>query len=61
MINWGIMGPGAIAHSFAKGLLTVEDAKIYAVASHSKERGILFASAFSIIANVTSVLCVILL
>lgn len=49
MINWGIMGPGAIAHSFAKGLLTVEDAKIYAVASHSKERGISFAKEFNVL------------
>jgi predicted dehydrogenase len=46
MTNWGIMGPGTIAHSFAKGLSTIEDARVYAVASHSKERGETFAKEY---------------
>jgi predicted dehydrogenase len=49
MTNWGIMGPGAIAHSFAKGLVTLDGASIYAVASHSKERGQSFANEFNAI------------
>ncbi|MBK5201564.1 MAG: Gfo/Idh/MocA family oxidoreductase [Spirochaetaceae bacterium] len=49
MTNWGIMGPGAIAHSFAKGLSIIDNAKIYAVASHSKERAQSFANEFNAI------------
>lgn len=42
-INWGIIGLGNIAHKFAKDLLTINDAKLYAVASRSKEKANEFA------------------
>jgi dihydrodiol dehydrogenase / D-xylose 1-dehydrogenase (NADP) len=38
IIKWAIMGTGTIANSFAKGLEALEDAKLYAVASRSKEK-----------------------
>ena len=41
--NWGIIGPGRIAHQFADGLKVIEDAALYAVASSSKERAQAFA------------------
>ncbi len=41
-INWGIIGPGKIAHKFAKALAIVEDAKLFAVASRSIERATKF-------------------
>ncbi len=34
-IRWGILGPGKIAHSFAKDLQLVEDGKLMAVASRN--------------------------
>ena len=43
-INWGIIGPGNIASKFAQDLLTIEDAKLYAVASRSKEKATDFAT-----------------
>ena len=46
-IRWGIIGLGKIAHKFAKDLLTVEDAQLYAVASRSLEKANAFASEFS--------------
>lgn len=48
IIKWGIMGPGTIAHSFAKGLDNIQDAEIYAVASHSVERAEKFAEEFNV-------------
>ena len=42
-INWGIVGPGRIAHKFAKDLALVENAKLHAVASRSLERAKEFA------------------
>lgn len=38
VINWAIMGTGTIANSFAKGLEVLEDAKLYAVGSRTKEK-----------------------
>nr|WP_321244619.1 Gfo/Idh/MocA family oxidoreductase [uncultured Psychroserpens sp.] len=38
IINWGIIGLGNIAHKFAQDLLTIEDAKLYAVASRSQDK-----------------------
>lgn len=46
-IRWGIIGPGHIAHSFAKDLKLVEDGKLTAVASRSLERAREFADAYS--------------
>ena len=37
-INWGIIGPGSIAHRFADGLVTVPGAKLYAVGSRTLAR-----------------------
>ncbi|VBB07660.1 Hypothetical protein LUCI_2925 [Lucifera butyrica] len=47
-IRWGIMGPGTIAHSFAKGLLALPDAQIAAVASRSHSRAADFAGQYGI-------------
>lgn len=41
--NWGIIGPGRIAHQFADGLSVIEDAALYAVASSRLERAKSFA------------------
>jgi predicted dehydrogenase len=48
MIRWGILGPGHIAHKFAKDLLTVPDATLYAVASSDQQRADEFASQYAI-------------
>jgi predicted dehydrogenase len=48
MIRWGILGPGHIAHKFAKDLLTVPDATLYAVASSDQQRADEFASQYNI-------------
>ena len=44
VFNWGVIGPGRIAHQFAQGLQTIEDAALYAVASTKLERAEAFAS-----------------
>ena len=46
-IRWGIIGLGNIAHKFAKDLLTVNDAQLYAVASRSLENANIFASKYN--------------
>ena len=46
-INWGIIGLGNIAHKFATDLLTIKDAKIYAVASRNQEKANGFASKYN--------------
>ena len=33
--KWGILGPGRIAETFAKGVQSISGAEIYAVASSS--------------------------
>ena len=45
-INWGIIGLGKIANSFATDLLTVEGSKLYAVASRSKEKAEEFGNTY---------------
>jgi predicted dehydrogenase len=42
-INWGIIGPGRIAHKFAKDLAKLPNAKLFAVASRSLDRAQDFA------------------
>ncbi|KPK87148.1 MAG: hypothetical protein AMS27_03325 [Bacteroides sp. SM23_62_1] len=42
-INWGIIGPGRIAHKFAEALISLPDAKLFAVASRSGKRARDFA------------------
>jgi predicted dehydrogenase len=44
--NWGIIGPGRIAHQFAQGLQVIDDAALYAVASTSAERAQAFAAQY---------------
>lgn len=46
-INWGIIGLGNIAHKFATDLLTIEGAKLYAVASRNQEKANEFASKYN--------------
>ncbi len=45
-IRWGIVGPGHIAHSFAKDLQLVEDGELAAVASRSMDRANEFADEY---------------
>lgn len=47
IINWGIIGLGNIANKFAQDLLTIPDAKLYAVASRSQENANTFASKYN--------------
>ena len=42
-IHWGILGPGSIAHRFAKGLKSVPDANLYAVGSRTQAKADEFA------------------
>lgn len=46
-INWGILGPGSIAHQFATGLQSAPGAKLLAVGSRSQEKADAFADKFS--------------
>ncbi|XMO85544.1 Gfo/Idh/MocA family oxidoreductase [Algibacter sp. AS12] len=46
-INWGIIGLGSIANKFATDLLTIEDAKLYAVASRNQDKADAFASKYN--------------
>jgi len=48
IFKWGIIGPGRIAHNFAKGVNVIDDAEIYAIASRNKERADAFAEEFNI-------------
>ncbi|MDO5968218.1 Gfo/Idh/MocA family oxidoreductase [Flavivirga aquimarina] len=49
IINWGIIGLGNIANKFAKDLITIKDAQLYAVASRSQEKADDFASTYNAI------------
>jgi predicted dehydrogenase len=46
MFNWGIIGPGSIAHRFAQSVGGLDDTRIYAIASHSKEKAQAFADKY---------------
>jgi predicted dehydrogenase len=46
--NWGVIGPGNIANTFAKAIISSKKGKILAVASRSKERAADFASTYQI-------------
>ncbi|MGJ5640652.1 Gfo/Idh/MocA family protein [Formosa sp. S-31] len=46
VIKWGIIGLGRIAKKFAKDLLTIENAQLYAVASRSQDKADTFAKSF---------------
>jgi predicted dehydrogenase len=45
-INWGIIGPGKIAHKFAQDLLLVEGAGLYGVASRDLTKAKTFAAQY---------------
>lgn len=45
-IRWGILGPGKIAHSFAKDLALVVDGKLTAAASRNLDRATAFAAEY---------------
>lgn len=45
--NWGIIGLGRIAHKFAQDLRHVPNARLWAVASNSKERADVFAKEYN--------------
>ncbi len=47
MVRWGIVGPGKIAKSFAEDLQLVEDGRLNAVASRSKDRAKQFAKEYN--------------
>jgi predicted dehydrogenase len=44
--NWGILGTGNIAHKFAKSLMLLDNAHLYAVGSRDVERASAFATEF---------------
>ena len=46
--NWGIIGPGNIANTFAKAIASSKKGKVLAVASRSKERATDFANTYHI-------------
>ncbi len=46
MTRWGILGPGNIAHKFAKDLQTLPNAQLYAVASTDQQRADGFAQEY---------------
>lgn len=48
MIQWGIIGPGAIAHNFADGLAQSQSGKLLAIASRDAGRRAKFGDAYSI-------------
>ncbi|MBQ2719119.1 MAG: Gfo/Idh/MocA family oxidoreductase [Clostridia bacterium] len=47
-LRWGIVGPGNIAHRFARDIRHVPECEITAVASRDRTRGAAFAEEFSI-------------
>jgi len=49
IINWGIMGCGKIAHSFAKGLSVLPEATLYAAGSRTKEKAVSFGQKYNIL------------
>ena len=47
-IRWGIIGTGFIAHQFARGLAVLDDARLAAVASRTKESADKFGEEFGV-------------
>ena len=47
-IRWGILGPGGIAHAFARDLPQAENARLVAVASRSKARAEAFGAEYGL-------------
>ena len=48
IVKWGIIGLGNIAHHFAKSFYNLDNAKLVAVASNSKEKLLRFKENFNI-------------
>ena len=48
MLNWGVIGPGGIAHVFCNGMRFTDSGNIYAVASRDISRAKKFADNFGI-------------
>lgn len=48
VINWGVLAPGRIAHRFAQAFTTINDGKLYAVASRQLDRATEFARQYGI-------------
>lgn len=46
--HWGIIGPGKIAHKFAKDLVQLPNAKLHAIASRDMERAHEFADVYEV-------------
>jgi len=46
IFNWGVIGPGKIAHKFVQDLLTLPNARLHAVASRSLDRAQKFADEY---------------
>src|SRR5690606_11766102 len=44
--KWGVLGPGRIAHEFARGVQVIEGASIYAVASKTPGKAEQFAAQY---------------
>ncbi len=44
--RWGVIGPGKIAHSFAKAMEVIDDGQLYAVASRNADRAKEFAQEY---------------
>ena len=53
-VVWGIMGTGAIAADFTRGLMQLPDAEVAAVGSRSAERATEFAVSMGIDSGVTT-------
>ncbi len=47
IFNWGVIGPGKIAHKFVKDLLTLPNARLHGVASRSLDRAQEFANQYN--------------
>ena len=47
-LKWGILGLGKIAHHFCSDLLLVEGSELYAVASRSKEKAVMFGDKYNV-------------
>lgn len=48
MLNWGVIGPGGIAHVFCNGMRFTDTGQIHAVASRTESRASEFANNFGI-------------
>ena len=46
IFNWGVVGPGKIAHKFVEDLLTLPNARLHGVASRSLDRAQEFANKY---------------